>query len=112
MRNLQSKDIFALARVINTIGVKEEIKRIALKANTAKEMMTEEVGFEFMFSLFEKATEKKAEKALFEFFADVFECTYDEASQMDPVEFLDKVVEVAEPAKWKAFFQRVASLIQ
>ena len=46
------------------------------------------------------------------FFADILEEDVQAVKESDPVEFLDKLFEVAEPAKWKAFFTRVASLVK
>ena len=110
MRKLKSTDIFKLARLCAEIGIKEEVKKVAMKANNMKEV--EEQGFELMFSIFEKEVSKKGEKAIFSFFAEILEEDAKVLIEMDPIEFLDKVLEVADIDKWKAFFSRVATLMK
>lgn len=113
MRNLQATDIFAFCRVVNAIGVKEDIKKIMMKANAISDIKNQsELGFELLFSIFEKATQKKAESQLFEFFAGIFEEPVEEVKQLDPVEFVDKLIEAADIDRWKAFFLRVAALMK
>ena len=110
MRKLQSTDIFAFCRIINAVGIKEEIKAIAMKANSLKDINKEEAGFDLLFSLFEKASGEKAEEELFKFFANIFEEDVEIVKKMDPVEFIDKLMEAADIEKWKLFFSRVAAL--
>jgi hypothetical protein len=114
MRNLQASDIFVFARVLNKIGIKDEVKNMVLKASNVKEIVEnqDELGFDFLFAIFEKATGEKAEKELFKFFAGIMEIETEEAMKMDPCDFIDAILEMAEPEKWKAFFTRVAKLIQ
>lgn len=112
MRKLQATDIFAFCRVVNAIGIKEEIKEIAMKATNLSDVNVEELGFNLIFAIFEKATQKKAEQELFEFFAGIFEMKTEEAMKLDPVDFLDRVMEAADVEKWKVFFRRVASLMK
>jgi hypothetical protein len=114
MRKLMATDIFAFCRVVNAIGIKDEVKKIAMKANSVKDIADnqEELGFELLFTVFEKATQKKSENELFNFFAGIFEMPVEEVKELDPVDFIDKVLESAEIDKWKAFFSRVASLMR
>ncbi len=111
MRKLASIDIFAFCRVVTAIGIKDEVKSIAMKVDKASDLK-EELGFDLLFNIFEKATAKKGEKALFEFFAGIFEMSPEDVSRMDPVDFMDTVLEAADIEKWKAFFSRVAALMQ
>lgn len=110
MRKLQTHDIFAFGRVVKEIGIKDDLKNICMNSNNISDVY--ESGFELLFTLFEKATTDRAENALLKFFADIFEEDVDSVKTSDPVEFLDKLVEVAEPQKWRDFFIRVASLIR
>lgn len=109
MRELKTKDIFAFCRVVKVIGIKEELKNVCMKANNMQDIY--ESGFEIMYGLFDKATEEKAEKALYDFFAGIFEEPAEDLAESDPVEFIEKLMQAAEPEKWKAFFSQVASLI-
>lgn len=112
MRDLQAKDIFAFARVVSAIGLKEEIRDIAMKANKLTDLTKEELGFDLIFSVFEKAVTQKTESAFFSFMANIFEMDEAEVAAMDPVDFIDKAMEAADLEKWKAFFERVAQLMQ
>lgn len=112
MRSLKATDIFAMARLVNAIGIKEEVKTIAMKANKLSDITVEEQGFDLLFGIFEKATEKKAEAKFFEFFSGIFEKPVKELENMDPVDFLNGVLEAANVEKWKAFFSAVARLMK
>lgn len=108
MRKLQTSDIFGMCRVVSAIGVKEEIRSIAL---SKEKKSMEDKGYDLIFALFEKATASKAEKEFYKFFANIFEMEPKEVEKMDPVEFMDMLVEAASIDKWKAFFSRVASIM-
>lgn len=112
MRHLQTSDIFAACRMVNTIGIKEDIKKICMEANSLDEVARNGAGFDLLYTVFEKATEAKGENTLYNFIARLFECEPDEVGKMDPIEFLDKLLEVADVEKWKAFFSRVAALMK
>ena len=49
---------------------------------------------------------------LYKFIANLFECNWEEVRDMDPVELLDKLEQVADIEKWKSFFKRVAALMK
>lgn len=112
MRSLQTSDVFCMCRLLNQIGMKEEIKAIAMQANNMSDLAKEEVGFEVLFNLLDKATQKKSEKLIYEFLGNILEEDPEAIEKSDPVELIDKIVQVAEPEKWKAFFSRVASLMK
>ncbi len=112
MRQIQATDIFALARVLNAIGIKEEVKKVAMQANSIQDLSESDIGFDFIFSIFEKATQKKAEKELFEFFANIFEEDVETVKKLDPVDFIDRILEAADVEKWKAFFSRAVKLMK
>ena len=103
MRKLKTSDLFALARCITQIGVKEDLKQIGLEANSVKDVT--ERGFEVAYILFAKVCEKKSEKPIYEFVATLLECKWEEVRDMDPVELLEKLKEVANIADWKRFFK-------
>jgi hypothetical protein len=49
---------------------------------------------------------------LFKFIANLFECDWQEVRDMDPIDLLDKLEQVADIEKWKNFFKRVAALMK
>lgn len=110
MRNLKSTDIFALSRIINELGLKEEISKVM--QNFDGKQTQEEVGLEVLFAIFEKATTEKGESAIFKFFSNIMEKPEEELKEMDAIEFMNLVFEVADVEKWKDFFTSVAKLMK
>jgi hypothetical protein len=110
MRNLKTSDLFAFARCIKSIGLKEEIKKIAMEANTVQDIASR--GFDYFYILFEKAVEKQSEKAIYEFLSGPFEMDPEAIENMDPVDWLEDLSKIADLDKWKAFFRSAAPLMQ
>ena len=111
-RKLQTSDVFAGIRAINAIGIKEDIKKMCMKANSVQEIVQEEVGFEMIWGIFEKMIGTKGESEIYKFAANIFECSPEDLAKMDPVELLNGLLEAAEPEKWKSFFASVARLMR
>lgn len=103
MRNLKTSDLFALGRCITKIGIKEDLKEIGLKANSIKDI--NEKGFEVIFTLFEKVCAEGAEKPIYEFVSTLLECKWGEVRDMNPIDLIEKIKEVADWKQWKAFFK-------
>ena len=113
MRNLKTSDIFSACRLLVRIGVREEIREVALKAEeSAMKKVKVDMGFDLLFGILEKATAENAEKEIYMFIANLFECEWEEVRDMDPIEMLDKLQEVADVEKWGNFFKRVAALMK
>lgn len=111
MRNLETHDIFEAARLVKALGIKEELKKFCMDANSVKEITSASVGYDLLYIIFDKATEEKAEMQIYKFLSSFFEIEPEEIAKLDPCEMLDKCLEVADVEKWKAFFSRVAKLI-
>ena len=106
MRKLQMTDIFAACRMLSRIGVREEIREVAMKAEESKtKKIRVDMGFDLIFGILEKATQENAEYEIYIFLSGVFECDPDEIRAMDPIELLEKLKEVADFEKWKNFFK-------
>ena len=113
MRTLETRDLFSAYRLLSKIGIREEIKEIALKAEGEKGKASQkEIGFEFLFGVLEKATHENAEEEIYKFIANIFECEWESVRSMNPVEMFDKLEQVADLESWKSFFKRVAALMQ
>lgn len=113
MRNLQTSDLFSLCRILTTIGIREEIREVAIKAEESKTKKVKvDMGFDLLFGILEKATKEQSEQEIYKFIANLFECKWEEVRDMDPVELLDKLEQVADIEKWKSFFKRVAALMK
>lgn len=109
MRKLQSTDVFACCRLLTEIGLKDEIKHIALGINTLGDIDVNEVGFNLIWSIFEKATSKKAEDKVYKFLSDILEEDVETLKKSDPAEFIEKVVGIE---GWSSFFSSVANLMR
>lgn len=112
MRNLQTQDIFAFVRLIDEVGIKDEIKTLIMSKDSIGEITQESFGYDMVFTLVSGASQKRAEEALYEFFSGIMECSPDEIRTMEPTEFIEKAIECADIEKWKSFFGSVAKLMK
>lgn len=108
MRNLQTPDIFAFVRMLNKIGIKDELKAKAI----SQDANVESLGYDIIFMVLEKLSDKEAESEIYTFFAPIFETSEEELKSMDAIEFLDSVTKIASIERWKAFFSSVAKLMK
>ena len=113
MRNLKTSDIFAASRLLNKIGIREEIREVARQAEENKgKRVTFDAGFDLLLGVLEKATSENAEKEIYCFISNILECEREEVRDMDPFILFEKLEEVADLEKWKNFFERVAKLMK
>lgn len=80
MRKMITADIPVLCRCVKRLGMKEKIKEIAQAANSVQDIWG--FGFDFVWDLFDIATEKAGEEALYEFLAGPFEMTPEEVKNL------------------------------
>ena len=113
MRNLKTSDIFSACRLLYEIGVREEIREVARHAEENKGKRIQfDMGFDLLMGILEKATAEHAENEIYKFISNIFECEWETVRDMDPIELLDKLEQVASIEKWKNFFKRVAKLMK
>jgi len=110
MRNLETQDIFAFVRLIDEVGIKDELKTLIMSKDKMTDLTAESFGYDLMFTLISGASKKKAEEALYEFFSGIMEVPVDDIRHMDAVEFIESALKVADVEKWKSFFASVAKL--
>lgn len=107
MRTLRADDIFPFIRMINKIGLKNEIEYISNHQND------EDISdIDILMLIIEKAAENNVENEIYKFMARLFECTEDELRKKDLFEFLEDTIKIVSIDKWKAFFQSVASILK
>lgn len=109
MRKLKAHDLFAAARVIAEIGVKDEVKEICRKADDVTDVWAK--GYDLVYTIFEKAVKERSEDLIFEFFAGVFEKPAEELKNGDALEFIEELTAPEAMEVWKAFFTKLAGLI-
>lgn len=112
MRSLQTQDVFAFVRLIDEVGIKDELKELILSKDSIKDLTQESFGYDLLFTLISGASKKKSEEMLYEFFANILEVDKETIRTMDPTEFLEKAIKAADPEKWKNFFGSVAKLMK
>ena len=113
VRKLQTSDLFAAIRLLKKIGVREEIKEVAKRAEESKEKIIKtDMGFDLFFGILEKAAEENAETEVYKFIADLFGCTWKEVSVMNPIQLFKQLSEVADFKEWKDFFKCVATTMK
>ena len=102
MRKLKTSDIFAFSRCLTTIGVKEEISKIA--EGYKKGGNIEQLGIDILYRIFELAGEKKAEQAIYDFLSQPFEISPDQVAEL-PIDMLfEKIQELVSDGKTLASF--------
>jgi len=110
MRKLKTADIPVFCRCIKRLGLKDQIKELALKAEKASDVW--DFGFEFVWNLFDIATEKNGEEALYEFLSGPFEMTPKEVRDLDIETLITNVQQLIEENKLGGFFKSAAALMR
>ena len=110
MRPLKNSDLFSFARLIKKARIKDEVKELTLSINNLDEINTESFGYDVLFTIIEAAAEKDTEQYVYEFLSGPLEMTPEELAKADPVETIEKVMQIADVERWKAFFTSAAKL--
>ena len=106
MRKLKTYDIPIFCRCVKKLGLKEQIKEVAQKANTVKDVWT--FGFDFVWNLFDIATEQAGESCLYEFLSGPFEMTPEEVRDLDMDILLENIQHMVQNNNLAAFFKFAA----
>lgn len=106
MRKLKTSDIPSLCRSLKKLGLKEEFKKLAQEANSAKDVW--EKGFDLIWQLFDVATETAGEGAIYDFLAGPFEMTPEEVADLDLDILIENCQTLARENNLGAFFKFAA----
>ena len=106
MRKLKTSDIPVLCRCVKKIGIKDQIKEVAQQANTVKDVWA--FGFDFVWNLFDIATEEASESCLYEFLAGPFEMTPAEVRDLDMDILLENIKHMVQNNNLSVFFKFAA----
>lgn len=106
MRNLMAKDIFPAIRMIQKIGIKDELVKIVEMQNDEKAS-----DADVLVLILAKASENETEKEVWKFLNRLTD-DKENLENQDLFEFLDEIVRVASIRKWKDFFTSVAKLMK
>ncbi len=108
MRSLETHDVFAFVRMLDEVGIKDQLKELIMSKDDIQDLTAESFGYDLLFTILEGASRKNAEEAIYEFFAPIMEKEKDEIRHMDPIDFLEAIMKMADMEKWKSFFTSVA----
>lgn len=106
MRKLKTCDIPVLCRCVKKLGLKEQIRTIAQDSDTAKDVWDK--GFDFIWGLFDLATEQVGETCIYEFLAGPFEMTPAEVRNLDIDILLANIQQLIAENNLSAFFKFAA----
>ena len=110
MRKLKTADIPVLCRCVKRLGLKEQLRTIAQTSNNAQDVWNQ--GFDFIWNLFDIATEKEGENAIYEFLAGPFEMTTKEVENLDLDVMMANLKQLAEENNLAGFFKSAAALMK
>lgn len=108
MRSLETHDVFAFVRMIDEVGIKDQLKELVMSKDNIADITAESFGYDLIFALIEGASKKNAEESIYEFFAGIMEIDKEEIRHMEPTQFIESVIKIADVEKWKNFFTYVA----
>lgn len=110
MRGLNTQDIFKASRLVTSLDLKDEFKKIADNATDKSD--TDALGYEMFFTILNKCSDENTEKKVYEFLAGPLEIKQEEVATMDIFLLAEKVLEVASIDKWKLFFNKASQLMK
>ena len=119
MRQLNGHDVFMALKVLQKIGVKDELVEFAVYLNdqtqkqTDKDKLQQQLGAKLIFGVLANCGAEEAEKAFFNFLAGPLESTPDALAAMDLmdlVEFVNEWLATVDKERWRAFFISLGGL--
>lgn len=106
MRKLETADIFTACRCLKAIGIKEKIRERAQDAENVSDVWGN--GFDFLWDLFDSATESGGEEQIYRFLSGPFEVAPEDVRQMPPALLFDNLKTLAEENDLLRFFNFAA----
>lgn len=104
MRNIKLKDCFECARLVTNLGIKDELKKIAIESEGKN---VSGVGFDIMFTILSQATTKEAEIKINGFISHIFEIEESEVKNLDITDLIDQFTENDNARKLVNFIKKV-----
>lgn len=110
MRKLKTADIMTFSRCAKRLGIKDKVREIAEASNSVQDVWS--FGFDFVWDLFDLATEEKGEKELYEFLAGPFEITPEEVRDLDLDILMANLQQLVKDNNLAGFFKSAAVLMK
>lgn len=114
MRALQTHDVFKAVKIVNALGVRDEVKKIALSLEGKKKINEREIGVEFILNILGSAGDEKVENLIYDLLGGILEIDPEEIKTMDPLKLIENIKAlsaVIDVENWKSFFHYVASMM-
>lgn len=105
MRKLVTADVFALSRVVKTLGVRDTIRRYLQQVQNGAN--PEDVSFDVILEIFEAAGTNNAEQAVYDMLAQIYEVKSEDVARMPINEQIQRLKQLAEENDLKSFFTLV-----
>lgn len=115
MRNLNGHDVFAALKVLQKIGVKDELVDLATYMNAGKVNNQEKVGAKLIFGVLANAGSEEAEKAFFQFLSGPLETPPNDLAEkdlLDLCDLIDEYVKTVDKERWSSFFRSLLALLK
>lgn len=106
MRKLKTSDIPTFCRCLKKLGVKDEIKKIANESDNMKDVWDK--GFDFIWNIFDSATEQEGEDIIYAFLAGPFEMRPQDVADLDLDVLFANLQQLAEENNLIGFFKLAA----
>lgn len=114
MRKLCLKDTFALARIIRSANIKEELSKFGAEISTRKKagetLKAEDVGVEIFLTIIGSLSSESVEERIYDFYADLKGVSADEVSKYDFATVKEDITTLIKENDFKSFFQSASSL--
>lgn len=110
MRKLKTKDIPAACRCLKSLGIKDDVRELAQNSKTLAGAWDR--GFEFMWHIFDLATETAGESQLYSFLAGPFEMTAEDVADLDIPELMANLRQLCEENDLGSFFKNAGGLMK
>lgn len=111
MRKLQTKDVFAVARLAKNADIKESFMKAYETGRNGEKEDAEMIGIDLLFSLLYSCSDVKVEKQFYEILADVMEVDAEAVQKQSIDETIKTMKEIAKENDLASFFGYVRNLM-
>lgn len=104
MRKANTNDLFNIARLIDELGLKEDL----FEAQKGKEDI-EKIGFDFIFKIFSKAIKKESQQKIYDVLSEPFEIEPQKVGELGIMELINNTMSCFDLSEVINFFKRANS---
>lgn len=102
-------NLFEGMRLLTALNLKEDIKKITLAKSEDGSRDVASIGYEVIFTVLEKASQKRCEQQIYDFLSKILNTEVN--AESNPDEVVSLMETFADFEEWKGFFTRVWSMI-